>query len=374
MTKDTYSTDTYCIIMAGGTGSRFWPMSQAENPKQFLDILNIGQSMLQTTFRRFEAVCPRENIFVVTGKEYVKHVHEQIPGLAPWQVIGEPVRRNTAPCVAYAASVIGALNPEANIVVSPSDHAIFGEKSFVSDMELALDITRRYDQIVTLGVRPTSPNTSYGYIQFKEEAALADADKLHKVITFTEKPPLEVAKAFLATGEFFWNSGIFVWRLPVLKAAYSQFLPSVAQSFFTLTRDSSPDEVEYIYSQSEAISVDFGIMEKASNVHVLEASFGWSDVESWETLYSTLPPDSNGNCIVRGNVFAYDVKDTIVHIPAYRTLVLQGLEGYIVAGDRDTLLVCRRDQEDRIVKFASDVELAELSDKSRHKNHGKYHE
>lgn len=347
--------------MAGGTGSRFWPMSQAENPKQFLDILNIGQSMLQSTFRRFEAFCPRENIFVVTGREYVHHVHEQIPGLAPWQVIGEPVRRNTAPCVAYAASVIAAINPQANIVVSPSDHAILGEKSFSSDIGQALAITRENDYIVTLGVRPSEPNTNYGYIQFAEEAALPGAEKLHKVITFTEKPPLDVAKAFYASGEFFWNSGIFVWRLPVLMEAYKQFLPDIAKSFFTLTRESKPADVEFIYSQSEAISVDFGIMEKASNVHVLEASFVWSDVESWETLYATLPPDDNGNCIVSGNVFAYNVKDTIVHIPAYRTLVLQGLEGYLVAGDRDTLLVCRRDQEDRIVKFASDVELAELA-------------
>ena len=359
--------NTYCIIMAGGIGSRFWPMSQADNPKQFLDILNIGQSMLQTTFRRFEAVCPRENILVVTGSEYVNHVHEQIPGLAPWQVLGEPVRRNTAPCVAYAASVIAALNPEANIVVSPSDHAIFGEQGFVSDIGQALAITREHDQIVTLGVRPTSPNTNYGYIQFAEEASLPDSGKLHKVITFTEKPPLDVAKTFLATGEFFWNSGIFVWRLPVLMEAYRQYLPAVAQNFFTLTCDTKPAQVADVYSQSEAISVDFGIMEKASNVRVLEASFGWSDVESWETLYTTLPPDSNGNCIVSGNVFAYDMKDTIVHVPANRTMVLQGLDGYIVAGDRDTLLVCRRDQEDRIVKFASDVEIAELAAGARHK-------
>ena len=348
--------------MAGGTGSRFWPMSQADNPKQFLDILNIGQSMLQTTFHRFETVCPRENIVIVTGREYVHHVHEQIPGLAPWQVLGEPIRRNTAPCIAYAASVIGAVNPDANIVVSPSDHAIFGVHDFTSDIELALSITRENDSIVTLGVRPTAPNTNYGYIQFTEEN---EALKLHKVKTFTEKPPLEVAKAFLATGEFFWNSGIFVWRLPTLMEAYRQFLPNVAETFFTLTSETKPADVDFIYSQSEAISVDFGIMEKASNVHVLEATFGWSDVESWETLYTTLPPGTNGNCIVSGNVFAYDVKDTIVHVPSYRTLVLQGLDGYIVAGDRDTLLVCRRDQEDRIVKFASDVELAELSSAAR---------
>ena len=355
--------------MAGGTGSRFWPMSQADNPKQFIDILNIGQSMLQTTFHRFEEICPRENIFVVTGREYVGHVHKQIPGLQPWQVLGEPIRRNTAPCIAYAASVIGSLNPEANIIVSPSDHAIFGTGSFMSDMRQALSITREHDCIVTLGVRPTAPNTSYGYIQFAEEGGIGNGEepnqtpgmeRLHKVITFTEKPPIEVAKAFIATGEFFWNSGIFVWRLPVLQEAYRQFLPNVAQTFFTLTHETDAADVDYIYSQSESISVDFGIMEKATNVYVLETSFGWSDVESWETLYSTFPANTDGNCIVSGKVFAYDVHDTIVHVPSNRTLVLQGLDGYIVAGDKNTLLVCRRDAEDRIVKFASDVELDTL--------------
>jgi mannose-1-phosphate guanylyltransferase len=250
--------------------------------------------------------------------------------------------------------------------VSPSDHAIFGEQAFSSDMEQALAITREHNAIVTLGVRPTAPNTNYGYIQFADSSGDQES-KLHKVITFTEKPPLEVAKTFLATGEFFWNSGIFVWRLPTLMEAYRQFLPDVAKSFFTLTRETQGDDLEFIYSQSEAISVDFGIMEKASNVHVLEASFGWSDVESWETLYTTFPPDTNGNCIVSGNVFTYDVKDTIVHVPASRTVVLQGLDGYIVAGDRNTLLICRRDQEDQIVKFASDVELSELSNVSHRK-------
>ena len=348
--------------MAGGIGSRFWPMSQADKPKQFIDILGMGQSMLQTTFHRFEQICPRQNILIVTGSEYVSQVHEQIPGLEPWQVLGEPVRRNTAPCIAYAASVIHSINPDANIIVSPSDHAIFGTGRFQADIEQALSITGQNDCIVTLGVRPTNPNTGYGYLQFAEEPMDPQTPSVHKVVTFTEKPPLEVAKAFLSTGEFFWNSGIFVWRLPVLMDAYRQYLPTVAEEFFTLTRDTDATAVEYTYSRSEAISVDFGIMEKATNVYVLEASFEWSDVESWETLRDTLPPKpgDNGNCIVSGNVFTYDVRDTIVHVPADRTLVLQGLEGFIVAGDKDTLLICRRDQEDRIVKFVSDVELRKM--------------
>ena len=358
--------NTFCIIMAGGTGSRFWPMSQVDNPKQFIDILNIGQSMLQTTFHRFEAVCPTENIFVVTGREYVGHVLEQLPMLHPSQVIGEPIRRNTAPCIAYAASLISDINPDANIIVSPSDHAVFGPSNFNADIQQALAITNSHDCILTLGVRPTLPITSYGYIQFAEEPVRPDAPRLHRVVTFTEKPPLDVAKAFIATGEFFWNSGIFVWRLPVLKQAYRQHLPTLAESFFSLSKDTPQADVEYAYSQSEAISVDFGIMEKATNVFVLETSFRWSDVESWDTLYNTLPSDNNGNCIVSGNVFPYDVSNTIVHVPADLTLVLQGLDGYIVAGNEHSLLVCPRSQEERIAKFASDVELAAL-DKANNK-------
>ena len=363
--------------MAGGTGSRFWPMSQADNPKQFLDIMGVNRSMLQITFRRFERVCPRENIYIVTGSEYVDRVHEQIPGLDPRQVLGEPVRRNTAPCIAYAAAMIGCSNPEARIVVTPADHAIFNEENFIRDIERALHIGSRCDGLVTIGIHPTYPNTGYGYIQFSEEPVVqcsngtlserVDMPTLHRVVTFTEKPPLEMAQQFIATDEFLWNSGIVVCRLQVLKQAFERHLPVIAQEFFRMTRSTTAEEVEYIYSRSESISIDFGIMEKAEEVYVLEASFGWSDVESWETLHDTVyrmgGADSNGNCIVSGNVFSYELKDTIVHVPNTRTLVLQGLEGYIVAGNEDTLLVCRRDHEDLIVKYASDVDLAEAKTK-----------
>ena len=359
--------NTYCIIMAGGPGSRFWPMSREDNPKQFLDILGRGESMLQTTFHRFERICPRENIVIVTSELYADRVREQIPGLLPYQVLQEPVRRNTAPCIAYAASVLHSMNPEANVIVSPSDHAVFDDTCFDRNLKQALAITAQHDWIVTIGVRPTNPDTKYGYIQFDETAALPTDNNLHRVVTFTEKPPVEVARQFIATGEFFWNSGIFVWRLPVLMQAYRTHLPNIAQGFFTLTANTPVSDVERLYSLSEVISVDFGIMEKADNIYMLEASFGWSDVESWDSLYATHTHDTNGNAFVAGKVFAYDTRNTVVHMQPHRTVILQGLEGYIVAENEDTLLICRRDQEDRIVKFASDVELAQLTAASREK-------
>jgi len=347
--------------MAGGFGSRFWPICKANNPKQFIDILGNGQSMLQTTFHRFENICPRENIIIVTGELYADRVREQIKGLAPYQVLSEPTRRNTAPCIAFAASIIYHMNPKANIIVTPSDHAVFGQEQFEQDIEQAIAITEKHDYIVTIGVRPTNPNTKYGYIQFAEESALPKMSRLHKIVTFTEKPPLEMARQFIATGEFFWNAGIFVWRLSTLRKAYRQFLPTLAASFFTIRPDTPALELDRIYSLSEAISVDFGIMEHAENVYVLEASFGWSDVESWDSLYNTCQRDSQGNGIISGQVFTYDVTNTVVHVPNDKTVILQGLDNYIVAGDDKTLLICRRTQEDKIVKYASDVELAELT-------------
>ena len=358
--------------MAGGYGSRFWPICKSNNPKQFLDILGNGQSMLQNTFNRFERICPRENIIIVTGELYVDRVREQIKNLAPYQVLSEPTRRNTAPCIAYAAAIIHERNPKANVIVTPSDHAIFGQERFEQDLEQALSLTEKHDYIVTIGVRPTNPNTKYGYIQFDEEPALEKNHNLHKVITFTEKPPVEMARKFISTGEFFWNAGIFVWRLSTLRKAYRTYLPSIAKSFFALSIDTTGNDLDNVYALSEAISVDFGIMEHADNVYVLEASFGWSDVESWDSLFSTSPHDSSNNALVSGNIFTYNVKNSVVHIPADKTVVIEDLDGYIVAGDGSTLLICPRGKEDRIPKYASDVELAQLTkiNRARKKEQG----
>lgn len=353
--------NNYCIIMAGGFGSRFWPMSKSNNPKQFIDVLGTGQSMLQDTFGRFERICPRENILVVTSELYAERVREQIPNLKGYQVLCEPTRRNTAPCIAYAAAIINKLNPNANVIVSPSDHAIFNTEKFVKNIEQALMVTKNNDWIVTIGAHPNNPNTKYGYIQFDEKASLSEFESLHKVITFTEKPPLEMAKQFISSGEFFWNSGIFVWRMPVLMAAYRRFLPWIAENFFKLTQETSNDELERTYSVCEAVSVDIGIMEKADNVHVMESAFGWSDVETWDSLYSTSVLDRQGNALVSGKIFAYETTNCVIHIPQDKTVVLQGLDGYIVASDENTLLVCKRDKEDQLFKYSSDVELFELT-------------
>lgn len=360
------SKSNYCIIMAGGYGNRLWPVSAQGNPKQFQDMLCRGESMLQGTFRRMAEVCPRENIIIVTGESMAPRVAEQISGLKPYQVLVEPIRRNTAPCIAYAASVIEGMCPDANIIVTPSDHAIFGEHRFAQDLCQALDIAGREECIVTVGVRPSNPNTKYGYIQFSEDSVFDDTPRMHRVVTFTEKPPLEMARQFIETGEFFWNAGLFVWSLPVLRQAYQQYLPDIAKDFSGISADTPAEQISRIYSQTDSISVDFGIMEKASNVYVLEASFGWSDVESWESLYNTYRHDECGNAVVSGNVFAYDTRNTVVHLVGDKTVVVQGLDGYVVAGDEHTLLICRRDQtDDRLAKFISDVEMKRISQQNK---------
>ena len=368
--------------MAGGLGSRFWPVSGVDCPKQFVDTMGVGRSMLQLTFERMEKLCPRDHIVVVTGEQYADRVREQVPGLLPWQVLGEPLRRNTAPCIAYAAAVIAQMDPDATIVVSPADHAVFGLDRFVRNLTQAIDCVQEHDWIITLGAQPVKPDTSYGYIQFRESAkptvdsgqCVVDSTQeqmlptthyslptnLFEVVTFTEKPPVEMARQFIASGEFFWNTGLLVWRLPVLQAAYRQFLPAIADSFFSLTLNTNHSTLEQVYSQCEALSVDHGIMEKADNVHVLAASFGWSDVETWDSLYGVFRHDKAGNAIVNGLAVTYDTRNCVVIVPSDKTVVLDGLDGYIVAADEDTFMVCRRKNEDKIFKFASDVEMQQL--------------
>ena len=345
----------WVIIMAGGLGSRFWPVSSIDCPKQFVDTMGVGRSMLQLTFERMEKLCPRDHIVVVTGEQYADRVREQVPNLLPWQVLGEPLRRNTAPCIAYASAIIAQMDPEATIIVSPADHAVFGLDRFVRNLSQSISAVQKHDWIITLGAQPVKPDTSYGYIQFRK-----GTNNLHEVVTFTEKPPVEMARQMIASGEFFWNTGLLVWRLPVLRQAYEKFLPSIAESFFSLTLNTSHSTLEQVYSQCEAISVDHGIMEKADNVHVLAASFGWSDVETWDSLYGVFHHDKNGNAIVNGTAVTYDTRNCVVIVPADTSVVLDGLDGYIVAANEDTLMICRRKNEDKIFKYANDVEMEQL--------------
>ncbi len=351
------NSNNYCIIMAGGVGGRFWPMSTPACPKQFLDILGTGNTMLQTTVKRFEHVCPRENIFVVTGIAYRDLVKEQIPYLNDYQIICEPSRRNTAPCIAYAGVTIKGINPNANIIVSPSDHAIFDLDKFTNMIEKALEVSMQHDWIITLGVEPTSPNTKYGYIQFDEEPSLPTHQDLHQVITFTEKPPFDMAQQFILSGEFLWNSGIFIWNIRTMENAFNTYLPELYEAFNNVNMSTQYSDIETIYSLCQSISIDYGVIEKASNVYVMISDFGWSDVETWASLYDTYQKDSNGNAIAGDNVITYDVKNSVIHMPKTKKVILQGLENFIITENHDTLMICNRNSEHRIFKFASDMEM-----------------
>ncbi len=353
------NSNNFCIIMAGGTSSRFWPLCNANHAKQFIDIMGTGETMLQSTFRHYSAVCEKSHIIIVTTAAMRNQVQRQLPGLKPYQILCEPQRRNTAPCVAFAAAVIRRINPNANIIVSPSDHAIFNEKAFEHDLAKALSAAACHDWIVTLGAAPTNPTTEYGYMQYELSAAATDALKFHKVITFTEKPPLEMARQFIASGEFLWNTGIYVWRLPVLLEAFREHLPAIAESYAALDFDTPQEQLERVYETSDTISLDYGIMEKAQNVYCLPASFGWSDVETWESLYGVLSKDDSGNAYASGKTLFYDSHNTLVHVPEDMVAIVDGLDDYLVSTSNGVLLIAPREHSNMLIRFAGDVAVAE---------------
>lgn len=348
--------------MAGGIGSRFWPMSKSSMPKQFLDIMGMGRTFIQMTFDRFKRVCPVENIFVVTSVDYKDLVLAQLPELSEEQVLLEPLRRNTAPCVAYASYKIKSINPDANIIVAPSDHLILKEDEFVREVEKGIDFVAKNDVLVTMGIKPSRPETGYGYIQIESKSEYGGFDNLFRVRTFTEKPDLEMAKVFVSSGEFFWNSGIFIWSLKSILSAFDNHLESVSGLFRKGEKlYGTPDEVHFInktYSECQNISIDYGIMEKADNVYVLCSEFGWSDLGTWGSLYDNSEKDENLNSIMGGDVFAYQTHNCIVKMPKDKLVVLHGLDGYIVVEADDTLLICKKEDEQQIRQFVSDVKIA----------------
>ena len=358
--------NNYCVIMAGGVGSRFWPLSRMARPKQFIDILGVGETLIQQTFRRFEAICPRENIYIVTNEIYRDLVNEQIPGLTIDQVICEPARRNTAPCIAYANYKIMARNPEANIVVAPSDHIVLREDIFTEVINTALKASSESDALLTLGIQPSRPETGYGYIQFDENKTSPISNQIFKVKTFTEKPNLEMAKQLVESGEFLWNSGIFIWKLSSIMREYEKSLPEMTQLFNAgLGLFNTVKEEEFIkttYQQCKSISVDYGIMEKASNVYVFSTDFGWSDLGTWGSLYDIREKDENGNTIVGRNVMTYDSKNCIINMPKDKLVVIEGLEDFIVVENENVLLICKKQDEQEIRQFVTDVQ-AEKGDK-----------
>lgn len=345
--------------MAGGIGARFWPMSRQNHPKQFIDILGTGETLIQSTFNRFRRVCPAENIYIVTNEIYKKQVLDQLPDIQEAQVLCEPSRRNTAPCIAYANYRIFQLNPEANVVVAPSDHIILKEDIFIEVITAALEASEKNNWLLTLGIQPSRPDTGYGYIQFDESTAYQADNRIKKVKTFTEKPQLEMAEQFLSSGDFLWNSGIFIWKLKTIMAAFDKHLPEINQLFKSgIGKYDTPEEDAFIkqtYSVCKSISIDYGVMEKAENVYVLSSDFGWSDLGTWGSLYDTRKKDEYGNTVVGQNVLMYNSHNCIVNMPKEKLVVLQGLDDYIVVEDDGILLVCRKGDEQHIRQYVNDV-------------------
>jgi mannose-1-phosphate guanylyltransferase len=352
----------YCVIMAGGQGSRFWPLSRVDKPKQFLDILGIGKTLLQQTFNRFVDLCPIENIFIVTNKNYKDLVIEQIPQIKHENILLEPLRRNTAPCIAYANYRILQQNSKANIVVAPSDHLILNEQEFKRVIMQAFEFTEKNEVLLTLGIKPSRPETGYGYIQINPVNKTKKEDiGISKVKTFTEKPEYDMAKIFFESGEFYWNSGIFVWSLQTIKNAFELYLPDVSELFQNGTNIyNTPKEHEFIdqtYAECRNISIDYGIIEKAKNVHVLCADFGWSDLGTWGSLFENSSKDINNNAIMGGNVLTYNTSSCIINLPEKKLAIIQGLEDFIIVESDGILLICNKNDEQKIRQFVNDVKM-----------------
>ena len=350
--------NSYAVIMAGGIGSRFWPMSKTSFPKQFLDILGTGETLIQQTFSRLERICPTENILIVTNKNYKNLCLEQLSNVVESNILCEPVMRNTAPCVAYAAFKIQSMNVDANMIIAASDHIILKEDEFVRVTNDCLDIVAKNDVLLTLGITPSRPDTGYGYIQFSEDN-LSGSKKVRKVKTFTEKPNQELALNFLDSGDFLWNSGMFIWSAKSITLAYRKHLRDMHEVFDEGKQFyNTINEMEFInrvFPACKNISIDYGIMEKSENVYVYPADFGWSDLGTWCSLYSHLELDEYKNAIQGNNVMMHDSSDNLVKVSDDKLVVLQGLNGFIVVENEGTILVCKKEDEQNIKQFVTDL-------------------
>jgi mannose-1-phosphate guanylyltransferase len=350
----------HCVIMAGGIGSRFWPLSKAQCPKQFLDILGVGRTLLQQTYDRFIQLIPADQIFIVSNLEYKQLIIEQLPDIPVENILLEPLRRNTAPCIDYANFRIKQKDPDANIVVAPSDHLIVKEEEFLSQVKKGLEFVNTNDALLTMGIVPSRPETGYGYIQsIQKELKGFESTGLRKVKTFTEKPDLELARIFLDSGDFYWNAGIFFWSLRSIMQAFETFLPEIHTLFEegekTFGTPAEADFIERTYSRCRNISIDYGVMEKAENVYVLVSDFGWSDLGTWGSLYDQLAKDDYHNSVTGKHVFMYDSSGNIVNVQDDKLVVLQGLKDYIVVQNQGVILVCRREDEQKIKQFVNEI-------------------
>ena len=348
--------NTYVAIMAGGIGSRFWPMSRTDFPKQFLDILNIGRTLIQGTFDRFANFVPAENIYVVTSEQYKHIVAKQLPEIPVENILCEPSRKNTAPCVAYVAHKLLQLNPEANLICAPADHIILEPENFKNICLDALKFTSHIKALVTLGIKPTHPNTGYGYIQYEPQAV---SDNVYKVKTFTEKPDLALAKTFIASGDFLWNAGIFVWQVKNIVAAFEKLLPELNELFdgekANFNTANEKEAIDRIYPQCVNISIDYGIMEKADNVYIIPSSFGWSDLGTWGSAYDNLAKDYLENAVAGNNVVVIDATKNMVHADNKKLVLLQGLDDFIVVDTKDVLMICKKEKEQEIKEYVAEI-------------------
>ena len=343
----------HVVIMAGGVGSRLWPLSTPETPKQFIDVLGVGKSLIQLTVERFSPVCAPKNFWVVTGERYVNLVKEQIPGIPEDQILAEPEGRNTAPCIAYASWKIALKDPEANIVVTPADALVLKTAEFAAAIGKALDFTGNFDAIVTVGIAPTRPETGYGYIHASE----AVRGQIVKVSEFKEKPSLETAQAYLADGHYFWNAGIFVWNVKTIVKELRTYAPQISAvmdelkpSLFT---PSEQTQLRRLFPTCDKISIDYAVMEKSSSIYVIADDLSWSDLGSWGSVKGHIKADEAGNVVVGDDVRLFGCKDCFVHAASEKRVVLEGLEGYIVSESGGRLLVCRLSEEQHIKEFSA---------------------
>jgi mannose-1-phosphate guanylyltransferase len=344
----------FVVIMAGGIGSRFWPYSRNDRPKQFLDVLGVGKTLLQLTYERFREVCPRKNIYVVTNDTYDNLVREQLPDMGDEQILLEPSRRNTAPCIGYASYKIRLKNPNAVIAVTPADHAIIRERTFIKTIIKSLEYAEKEDILITLGITPNRPETGYGYIQYIENKS----KRIKKVKTFTEKPQLDLAKKFIESGDFVWNAGIFIWNVNAITHAFDQYLPDIAETFESMKDDfftkKEKASINTAYSHFRNISIDYGVMEKAENVFVILGKFGWSDLGSWDSLHDLKKKDKNQN-VIEADAMTYDTHNSLIIGEKEKLIVVQGLKGYLIADCGDVLLICKKDQEKAIRQYVKDA-------------------
>ncbi len=347
--------NNFSLIMAGGVGTRLWPVSRKHFPKQFHDVLGVGESLLQLSYNRLLDVCPQENIYIISNQDYYDLIKEQLPEMTDDQILLEPQLRNTAPCVAYAVHKIAKKNPQANLIVSPADHLILKQDQFQEVALKALEAASQRDILITFGITPTRPDTGYGYIEYDKDR---EEHGVYKVAGFKEKPDLAAAEEFLKAGNFVWNSGIFVWSINAIKKSLEKYLPEVNMLFEQgNTIYYSQDEESFIqaaYDTCMNISIDYGILEKADNVHVIPVDFGWTDLGTWKSIDSQHEKDVQGNSL-QGTVLTYETKDSFIKVPNGQIAVVQGLEGYIVIYDGKALMICQKDQEQMVKKFLGDI-------------------